>query len=398
MALLMTVNSRLSVESASASSPEGEERPHLVDVTMYWSATGGGVARYLRDKRRWAVSRANWRHTRVVPADCEAPDCRIGGVRIPFSGGYRFPMLRNRVARLLVRLEPDLIEVGDPFRVAWAGLDAARDRGVPAVTFCHSNLADLAGRWFGSVARKAMRRYLHHVYIGFDAVFAASRWMVDEARDLGLDNVVHQPLGVDLATFNPSRRDPRWRSELGIDPKTVVLIYAGRFAKEKNPRVLSELPARLGPDHVLVALGAGPMAPQGERIRLLPYAADPRTVARALASADVFVHAGESETFGLAPLEALACGTPVVMPARAGLLDLVDGKAAFGVPHATADALAEAVRAVCTSSMESTRRAAIEAAKAFDQQATFAQLFARYAALRSVSASTDRGIGGLRLA
>lgn len=86
------------------------------------------------------------------------------------------------------------------------------------------------------------------------------------------------------------------------------------------------------------------------------------------------------------------------MPARAGLLDLVDGKAAIGVPHATADALAVAVSAICASSMESTRRAAVNAAKAFDQQATFAQLFARYAALRSVSASENRGIGGLRLA
>lgn len=392
----MTVDSASLPHLARALAPAADERPHLVDVTMYWSAAGGGVARYLRDKRRWAVSRANWRHTCVVPADCEAPDRRIGGVRIPFSGGYRFPLLRNRVARLLARLEPDLIEVGDPFRVAWAGLDAARGRGVPAVTFCHSNPADLAGLWFGSVAREAMRRYLRHVYSGFDAVFAASRWMVDEVRELGLDNVVHQSLGVDLATFNPSRRDPSWRSELGIGPGTVVLIYAGRFAQEKNLQVLSELPARLGRDHVLVALGAGPLPPQGERVRLLPYAADPRAVARALASADVFVHAGVSETFGLAPLEALACGTPVVMPARAGLADLVDGKAAIGVRRPNADALAEAVRAVCTSSTESTRQAAVEAAKAFDQQATFAQLFARYAALRSVSASTDRGIGGLR--
>lgn len=293
----MTVDSRPSVEAVSAFVPKSEERPHLVDVTMYWSATGGGVARYLRDKRRWAVSHANWRHTCVVPADCEAPDRRIGGVRIPFSGGYRFPVLRSRVASVLAQLEPDLIEVGDPFRVAWAGLDAARDRGVPAVIFCHSNPADLAGLWFGSVARKAMRRYLHDVYSGFDAVFAASRWMVNEARDFGLDNVVHQPLGVDLAAFNPSRWDPRWRSELRIDPETVVLIYAGRFAKEKNLHVLSELPARLGPGHMLVALGAGPTAPQEERIRLLPYAEDPRTVARALASADVFVHAG-----GLKPL------------------------------------------------------------------------------------------------
>ncbi len=118
----MTVES-LPLRGAGEARRSTDAQPHLVDVTTYWSTAGGGVARYLRDKRRYAAMRAGWRHTWVVPGDCEAPDRSVGGIRIPLSGGYRFPLLRGRVAHLLARLQPDLIEVGDPFRLAWAGLD-----------------------------------------------------------------------------------------------------------------------------------------------------------------------------------------------------------------------------------------------------------------------------------
>jgi alpha-1,6-mannosyltransferase len=372
--------------------------PHLVDATMFWSATGGGVGRYLRDKRRWAVTRAGWRHTWVVTGACEPPGKSIGGMPIPFSGGYRLPLRRRHAARLLAGLDPDVIEAGDPFRLAWAAIDAAQQRGIPVTTFCHSNVAAEAGRWLGPPARATMRRYLRHLLVNFDAVFAASRWMVDELRDLGLDNVVHQPLGVDLSRFSAASRCAHWRERLGIPADSCVLIYAGRFAREKNLQVLADTVDRLGSGYVLVAHGAGPYPPRGDRVRVLQYASDPGAVATALASADVFVHAGTRETFGLAPLEALACGTPVVLPAQAGFLDLIDGKAAIGVAAGTADALAEAVRELRTQDPESLRQQACAAALAFDEQRSFANLFARYAALRCASPRRGESIGGLRLA
>ncbi len=112
----------------------------------------------------------------------------------------------------------------------------------------------------------------------------------------------------------------------------VVLLYVGRFAPEKNLHILGETVDRLGRDYVLVVQGAGPCPPHGERVVRLPYCSHPDTIAQALASADVFVHAGTRETFGLAPLEALACGTPVVLPARAGFLDLIDAARCQWVP------------------------------------------------------------------
>jgi alpha-1,6-mannosyltransferase len=372
-------------------------RAHLVDTTMFWSPAGGGVARYLRDKRRWALRHAQWRHSWVVPGSCTGGDIGIDGVSIPFSGGYRFPLRRGQAARLIAQLEPDLIEAGDPYRLAWSALDAAQRCGVPAATFCHSNLAEFTRRYFGTVAAAAARAYLRKLLRNFDAVFAASRWMVDEVRGLGLDNVVHQPLGVDLQRFNPSRRDPTWRRALGLSPEAIVLLYVGRFAREKNLGVLCEMVDRLGDDYMLVAKGAGPAPPQGARVRVLPYDADPRAVATAMASADIFVHAGTMETFGLAPLESLACGTPVVLPACGGFLDLIDGRTAVGVAHATGDALAAGVRSLDLSDRAMVSEAAVEVARPYDERRTFTRLFACYAALRQAGTRVGESIGGLRV-
>ena len=306
-----------------------------------------------------------------VPGASEAPGLGIGGVPLPFSGGYRFPLLRQRHAHLLAALEPDVIEAGDPYCLAWSALDAAARCGSAVATFCHSNLVAEAQRWFGGPGRLAARTYLRRLLRRFDLVMAASRWMVNEMRELGLGNVVHQPLGVDLEHFNPSRRSAQWRRELDLDD-AIVLAYVGRFAPEKNLGLLVEMVDTLGEPYVLVAQGAGPCPPRGRRVRVLPYSADARDVAVTLASADVFVHAGTRETFGLAALEALACGTPVVLPASAGFLDLIDGRAAIGVGGPTAGRLAEGVRALRDQSPQALREYALKAAGPFDQRRTFA--------------------------
>src|SRR4030095_11365929 len=214
----------------------------------------------------------------------------------------------------------------------------------------------------------------------FDMVMAASRWMVDEMRDLGLDNVVHQPLGVDLARFNPSHRSDQWRRGLGLADDAIVLVYVGRFAPEKNLQVLVDMVDMLGEPYVLVAQGAGPCPPRGTRVQVLPHSSDPCRVAVALANADVFVHAGTRETFGLAALEALACGTPAVLPATAGFMDLIDGGAALGVSKASAGGLAEGVRSLGDQPRHALRELALKTASAFDQRHTFGRQFERYAA------------------
>ena len=347
---------------------------------MFWSQSGGGVARYVRSKRAWLQANSHWRHTIVVPGQSTADTVGVSAPPLPFSGGYRFPLQRAATAATIVRCEPDLIEVGDPYRFAWSALDAGQQLGVPVAAFFHSNLDALLDHRLTRALRPAVRRYLRHLYHQYDAVFAASQWSAATLRGLGLDNVVLQPLGVDCSVFHPRSRDLGWRRELGYTDSDVVLVYAGRFAPEKNLHQLAAAVEQLGAPFILVAIGDGPRPPSGARVRVLPYQRHPAQLARALASADLFVHAGDQETFGLAPLEALACGTPAVMRARAGLTDLIDGHAAVGVESDGVLALSEIIASVARNT-ESLREAARQRALLFDADRAFSRLLSRYTAL-----------------
>jgi alpha-1,6-mannosyltransferase len=380
-----------------------DEPLHLVDATMFWSPTGGGVRRYLQTKHAWLAEQPRWRHTIAVPrvAGTSASAATLPSWPLPASGGYRLPVRRRAIAKVLVELRPDLIEAGDPYRVAWAALDAARALDVPALAYCHSNvvaMARLAAGPFAGAAARAAERYARHVYRGFDLVLAPSRSMATQLEAWGIERVACQPLGVDTAVFHPSARDPAWRQRHGWSDATRVLVYAGRFAPEKHLDVVAAAVARLGAPYVLVAIGAGPAPPPaGDRVVVVPFVASARELATALASADAFVHAGDQETFGLSALEAMACATPAVLRAHAGLAELCDGDGgAIGVGEGSATAFAEAIAALFAGDRAERARAARARAEASDWQRVFPSLLAHYQRLlgaRAAAAANDGAAG-----
>jgi alpha-1,6-mannosyltransferase len=343
---------------------------HVVDATMFWSATSGGVRRYLLAKHAWMTRYTGWRHTIAAPVADLPGIAELPSVALPGSGGYRLPLRRRALAAALQELQPHLLEAGDPYRLAWAVLDAADGLGIPAVAFCHSNLAllaaQLAGAPLGRAASAAARRYARRLYRRFDLVFAPSEAMRQHLDDWGVDRAVCQPLGVDTRTFHPARASAMWRNRLGLPRDTRLLVYAGRYAPEKHLDVLAEAVRRLGAPYVLLALGAGPTPPAGERVLVHPFIAEPMALARAIASADVFVHAGDQETFGLSVLEALACGTPVVARRAEGLAELVDDGVGAAVPDGRAATFADAIASVCTRERPALARRARERAESYD--------------------------------
>jgi alpha-1,6-mannosyltransferase len=327
---------------------------HLVDSTLFYSPTSGGVKRYLTAKHAWLADHSSWEHTIIVPGDVDHVErggiCTLAGGVVPGTFNYRMPLDPRRWTRLMRALEPSLIEAGDPFHPAWCAWHVARNRGIPLVAFYHSNLPQVLGRGMSS---RCLARYVRWLYERFDLVFAPSRLMCDFLEDLGVQHTALQPHGVDAEVFHPKRRDPRVRELLGLPQETRLLVYAGRFAREKNLPVLMRSFEHLGaPYHLLMIGGNGAPARPQPSVTVIPYRGSSLELARWVASADALVHAGTRETFGLVALEAMACGRPVVA-ARAGALpELVDESVGMLSEPGSSQSLAEAIVALYERDIE----------------------------------------------
>jgi alpha-1,6-mannosyltransferase len=327
---------------------------HVVDATLFYSPTSGGVKRYLLAKHEWMRAHTNWRHSIVVPGESSAhsPDdvSTVAGGLVPGAFNYRLPLNPLRWARAIDELEPDIIEVGDAFHPAWAAASVAQRRGIPLIAFYHSNFPQLAGRRLGRGAQKLIEWYVKLTYERAEQVLAPSRYMVEYLRRIGVHHAAYQPLGVDVETFSPTRSGRDLRAELGLARRSRLLVFAGRFSAEKNIPVLIAALRELGAPYHLLLIG-GAETRRADNVTRIPYCRDNRKLAGFYAAADALVHAGLHETFGLVALEAMACGRPVVAMRAGALPEIVDERSGLlAEPHADpaqcARNLAAAIRAL----------------------------------------------------
>jgi alpha-1,6-mannosyltransferase len=275
----------------------------------------------------------------VVPGTKLADEPMPNGVRritlpapqIPGTGGYRV-VDPWRVRALLTRLRPDRLEVSDRLTLRGMGL-WARSHGVPSVVISHERLDRLLEqfllppKWARGVADIANRRMAAH----YDTVVCTTAFAREEFDRIGAANVRRVPLGVDLATFTPARRSSGLRQDLAGGADT-LLIHCGRLSPEKHVErsvdTLAQLHS-LGQRARLVVAGDGPSMSSLRRrasglpVTFLGFVQSRNDVAELLATADVSIAPGPHETFGLAALEALASGTPVVVSASSALREIV---------------------------------------------------------------------------
>src|SRR6185312_13266593 len=276
---------------------------HLLDVTMLYAPTSGGVVRYLRAKRSWLKRHTSIRHSLLVPAATDAYGTN-GEIYVRTRAlrphGHRWPFATRRWAREITTCAPDLIEVGDAGPEAWAALRAAHALEVPLIAFCHSDIVKMAARRLGLPAGMAVRAYAREFYRRCDLVVAPSAFMRAQLDEWGVERVVARPLGVDIDTFSPARRSPGLRRELAGPPANLTL-----------PR----------------------------NVTLLPFLQSSLELARILASADGLVHAGDQETFGLVVLEAMACGRGVIAANAGAMPELITPDTGVLVPPRDAQAM-----------------------------------------------------------
>ncbi|HEU4375894.1 MAG TPA: glycosyltransferase [Telluria sp.] len=358
---------------------------HFVDITMFYAAEGGGVSTYLNAKARWLARRSRITHTIVSPNvhDGGTSPALVEIPAIPFPGinGFRMPLSISATARILRRLQPDLVEAGDAGHGAWAALRTKREFGIPIVAFYHSDMPALVANHFGEFAGRAVRAYVARLYGEFDMVMAPSRLMVQRLAEMGVAGAVHQPLGIDLEVFRPQRRIGTLRQHLHLPPGARLLVYAGRFTPDKKLGLLIDAVHKLGRPYHLVLVGGGAELPRMAQVSTIPFKRDQRVLARLLASCDLLVHPGNCETFGLIALEAMACGLPVVSTGG-GVAELVDPQTGLLVRPDSAASLAEGIDAIFRQDLAALgANARRKAQEHYDWNLIMPQLMNRYGGL-----------------
>lgn len=244
---------------------------------------------------------------------------------VPLPGYPDVRVVFARAARLTAILrafEPDVVHLASPFVLGWQGLAAADALRVPAVAVYQTDVVAYAQKYGMPQATALVGGHIARLHRRSTMTLAPSSSAMRQLEALGVDRLRRWGRGVDGVRFAPHRRSDQWRARIARGE--TVIGYVGRLAPEKQVEDLAAI-ADL-PGTRLVIVGDGPARSALERA--LPRAVftghlGGTALAEALASFDVFVHPGESETFGQTIQEALASGVPVVATGVGGPVDLV---------------------------------------------------------------------------
>jgi alpha-1,6-mannosyltransferase len=260
---------------------------------------------------------------------------RVYSIRSPLvsrSSRYRALLNLRAIEEILERERPDLIESSDPYQIGWKAIAAGRALRVPVVGFYHSHFPEaylrgstkFLGKRGTQRAMKLTRAYVRKLYNHFQATLVPSETLGDLLSTWGVCNVRPVRLGVNTGVFKPIPDDKAaTRQSLHVGQGQALLLYAGRLTSEKNTQTLFQafevLSLRGHNRFHLLVIGDGPQRGKLQKLQRrigniswISYCADSIELARYYRAADLFVHPGVQETFGLVALESQACGTPVV--------------------------------------------------------------------------------------
>jgi alpha-1,6-mannosyltransferase len=378
----------------------------ICDLTQFYSPLSGGVKRYVHEKAEYIRNGTGDEHLLIVPGEkterIDGERSRIYSIRSPLisrTARYRALLDLRSIGEILERERPDIIESSDPYQVGWKAIAFGKSARVPVVAFYHSHFPEaylrgaskLLGHRAGKSLMSAAQRYVRKMYNRFEATLVPSEPLAQILEGWGVRNTRLAPLGVNTNNFTPGR-DDSWetRQALGIEPGSRLLLYVGRLAPEKNTAVLFEAFAMLAKrrrwEYQLLVIGDGPQRQQLRRleaetqsVKWIQYSTDPLELARYYRAADLFVHPGMQETFGLVALESQACGTPVVGIRGSRLDGIILHDQEGWAPENDPAALADAIEQFSTRDLRALGRAAAQKAAAeYAWPAVFDRLFCIY--------------------
>jgi alpha-1,6-mannosyltransferase len=340
----------------------------IVDISEFYSPTGGGVRTYV-DKKFKAAAKHGHSLTVIAPGTKNQVEAREGGKlvwveapQLPFDRNYRMFWRAADVWRILDHEAPDVIEGSSPWRGGWI---AARWQGPAArMLFMHTDPVAVYPQTLlaGVIAPSTIDRlfgwfwsYLRRLNACFDACIVAGSWLAARFAHHGLRNLQVIPFGVDTASFGPGHRDNAVRltmlEKCGLGPDAALLINVGRHHPEKCVGMVIDAVSKAQKSKPigLYVVGDGishaqvqAKAARASHIHVAGKVNDRAGLARMIASADALLHGSSAETYGFAVAEALCCGTPVIVPNAGGAGDLAGAEYAEtyapGDPNAAAAA------------------------------------------------------------
>jgi glycosyltransferase involved in cell wall biosynthesis len=278
----------------------------------------------------------------------------VAEIDIPFYPGLKIGVPTvPAIVEALAEGRYDVVHVCSPGPAGVAAWLLARVLELPRVGSYHTELGAYAGLRTGQAQLEALTLWgLGRFYGACDVVLSPSPASDERLLELGIapERIGRWDRGVDLRRFDPALRRP------DLLPGEVNVLYAGRLSKEKGVELLAD--AFLEAHHRdprlhLVLAGGGPeegllRERLSDRATFLGWVSGD-ALAQVYASADAFLFASTTETFGQVILEAQASGLPVVAVERGGPASLIEHRETGLLAPPDVSALADAVVEVTTT-------------------------------------------------
>lgn len=287
----------------------------------------------------------------VIPSESEqpVPMFSVPSVSFPLYKDYKVALPGySFFEKKMKEYKPDIIHINSPCPLGSAAVKYGNKYGIPVVATYHTHFASYAKYYNISMLEGLGVNYLIKLYNRCEKVYVPSRPILKELDELGIENLSYLPHGVDTRLFNPKCKSAKWREELNLEDK-IVILYAGRLVWEKDLRTLAgtyEIISHEYPQAVFALAGDGPV--KNELEKLMPNALflgyqSSENLAKVYASSDIFVFPSTTETFGNVTLEAMASGIPPVCVREGGAYGMIkDGiTGLIAEPHSSTDLAAK---------------------------------------------------------
>jgi len=243
----------------------------------------------------------------------------VKGMPIPFYKQLRMGLpAKKELHRLWSHKRPDVVHIATEGPLGWSALQVAKKLKIPISTDFRTNFHAYSSHYGIGWLSGAILSYMRKFHNSADATMVPTEQLAQTLSSAGFERLHVVPRGIDTQLFSPSKRDPALRASWKADSDTIVMLYVGRLAVEKNLELVLQTYAMAKQQSVkakLVLVGDGPMRHELEQSFADVIFAGFRTgedLAAHYASADMFVFASQTETFGNVTLEAMASGLAVV--------------------------------------------------------------------------------------